>query len=224
MNRRSPILLGVSSLFLSSCAVARGLPYDAWKLSFLATTNMEVWIETATVEDVRGRVFPQAGSGIASISYNQDSPGGWSTRIGNGSGRYVTGADLPKRIYVRWQSLVEPQTYRVTFETPESARQLMHQRDFQPRFPRDKSERSYRKSVVIGLAPGGIARLWISGPGLTPIPVLCAQAEVEPLGPYSGQSGGKHRPLSERALPYVRTHAIPYESWRCENLPNKGGS
>jgi hypothetical protein len=221
MSSFNCFLLIISGLFLSSGAVARGVPYDAWRLGFFAPSSMEVWLETADVEDIDGKLFLRAGSGTVSIGYSGD-PAGWKGRMGAGAGRDVTGAAAPRRIFVRWQSLVEPQTYRVTFEIPESARQLMRQQDYQSRYPGNKSESSYREYVVIGLAPGGIARLWISGPGLTPIPVLCAQAEVEPLGPYSGQSGGKHRSLSERALPYVSAHSIPYESWRCENLPNKG--
>ncbi|WP_416350778.1 DUF2931 family protein, partial [Pseudomonas sp. CCC1.2] len=48
---------------------------------------------------------------------------GWADTGGNGS--FVTGADLPKRVFVRWQSSVEPQTYQGWIEIPEEARQLM---------------------------------------------------------------------------------------------------
>ena len=61
--------------------------------------------------------LPKDGSGNAK---------GW--RKTWGKGRYVNGADLPKRIYVRWQSLAEPQTYSTIVEIPERARQLMTER------------------------------------------------------------------------------------------------
>jgi hypothetical protein len=47
------------------------------------------------------------------------------------------------------------------------------------------------------------------------VEVLCQKAEIEPKGPYGGLSGGKYRPLSKRAAPYIKTHAIPYDSWKC---------
>jgi hypothetical protein len=222
MNRLMRCLWLIVGLGLSACATGRGLPYDTWRLGFFAPPNMEVWVETADVEDIHGQVFPEMGGGVVAIGY-RGNPVGWPLRMGSGAGRYVTGAASPKRIYVRWQSLVEPQTYRVTLEIPESARQLMRQRAYQPQFPDDKARRSYREYVVIGLAPGGIARVWISGPGLDPIPVLCAQAEVEPLGPSRGKTEGRYAyafdKLDVRTQAYLKTHAVPYDSWRCDQPP-----
>ncbi|MBS7690532.1 hypothetical protein I0E98_08880 [Pseudomonas lalucatii] len=43
---------------------------------------------------------------------------------------------------------------------------------------------------MIGLAPGGIAKLWVSGPCFKGTEVLRVQAEVEPEGPYQGLSEG----------------------------------
>jgi hypothetical protein len=222
MNRLMRCLWLIVGLALSACANGRGLPYDAWSLNFFAPPNMEVWIETADVEDVRDRLFLHVGGGLASMGY-RGNPAGWGKLTSNGSGRYVRGATFPRRIDVRWQSLVEPQTYRITLEIPESARQLMRQRAYQPQFPDDKSRRSYREYVVIGLAPGGIARVWISGPGLDPIPVLCAQAEIEPLGPSRGKTEGRYAyafdKLDVRTQTYLKNHLVPYGSWRCDQPP-----
>ena len=115
---------------------------------------------------------------------------------------------VPKRIYVRWQSMAEPQTYRVILDIPERARQLMSER-LDP--PCRTSE--YRHALALGLAPGGIVRGWVMSTCGKPIEVLRAQAEIEPKGPYRGESNGKHRPLSDSAKAYIEKHGIPYGSW-----------
>ena len=180
------------------------LPYRAWSLAVAQPLYMETWVETANVEDIRGLRFVGAFHGL--------SPGisptaGWGR--GGGVGRTVDGADLPRRIFLRWQSLVEPQTYRITLDIPESARQLMLKQE--PSVVTGK--KGYRNILLIGIAPGGKVVVWNEGPGQPRIEILRAQAEVEPLGPDQGQYGGKYVTLSERAKQYVQQNGIPYESW-----------
>ncbi|MBU8977319.1 DUF2931 family protein [Lysobacter sp. MMG2] len=117
---------------------------------------------------------------------------------------------MPTRIYVRWQSLVEPQTYRITLTIPDHARRLMLQKGQDVHYP-DQWE--YRRDLIIGLAPGGKVALWIGGPGVSAVEILRAQAEVEPLGPDLGQHGGKYVTLSEQAKQYIQKNGIPYDSW-----------
>ena len=215
MNRTiHGLILG---LLLTGCATGSPrLPYDAWRLGFGAPNYMEVWIETANVLDQRDRIFPRAMSGIASVlspkSLERD-PGGWPTRPGWGKGKYVLGADLPYIVYVRWQSLVEPQTYEAFIKVPEATRQAMVKGEKAYCLADGKWITDYRKGLAIGLAPGGVAKAWIMGPCLAPIEVTRVQGTVVKEGPYEGKSGGKHRPLSETAKAYIEKHGIPYDSW-----------
>lgn len=120
---------------------------------------------------------------------------------------------MPKTIYVRWQSLVEPQTYKVLIDIPESTREIMRKRE-EIFCPFDgKVITDYRNALAIGLAPGGIAKVWVIGPCLTPIEVARVEAKVDPRGPYEGTSGGKHRPLSAISKAYVEKFGVPYGSW-----------
>ncbi|CAE6936536.1 conserved exported protein of unknown function [Pseudomonas marincola] len=214
------------ALLLSSCNVLgkQSMPYDAWRLGFFAPDYMEVWIETAEVVDINEHVFRGAGGGIASIIYPRplaktipDSfngkPKGWPENPGWGKGKYVRNADLPKKIYVRWQSMVEPQTYEAYIEIPESTREMM--RNSVEVFCRadGKVITDYREAIVIGLAPGGIAKTWVTGPCLKPIEVSRTQATVDPRGPYEGKSNGHYRPLTDISKAYVEKFGIPYESW-----------
>ncbi|MBE1162242.1 DUF2931 family protein [Dyella acidiphila] len=217
MNRAA--LIGIWLAF-SLCLVARGeskshLPYSAWRLGFLAPPNMEVWTEEAIVEDIHDRRFYGYESGTVSMGYNPNAAT-WPRYVGWGAGRYVTGAALPKRIYVRWQSLVEPQTYSVTLEIPEFARQqMLLQAPALIGVAGLAHDPEYYNAVAIGLAPGGIVRVWITGPGLEAIPMMCVKAQVEPKGPYGGQSNGKYRPLTAKPQAYLQAHPIPYGTWGC---------
>ncbi|WP_139214249.1 DUF2931 family protein, partial [Pseudomonas sp. NFACC02] len=132
MNRLGLAVMLTLSLFTSGCAGTNDygakLPYDAWRLGFFAPDYMEVWIETADAVDTNDRWFKRAMSGVSSISSPSNlkgNPRGWPQNPGDGKGKYVYGADLPRFIYVRWQSLAEPQTYYAYIEIPESARELM---------------------------------------------------------------------------------------------------
>lgn len=216
MNRFLRVTL--VALLLSGCSTANSgtLPYDAWRLGFGAPSYMEVWIETADVVDIQGHIYRRAMSGTASVATpanNKGDPKGWPKRPGWGAGKYVRGADLPKTIYVRWQSLVEPQTYKVAIEIPESTRELMRQGEKAFCSLDGKWRTAYRQGIAIGLAPGGIAKVWVTGPCLTPIEVARVVAKVDPRGPYEGTSGGKHRPLSAISSAYVEKFGVPYGSW-----------
>ncbi|MBU3058529.1 DUF2931 family protein [Pseudomonas indica] len=202
---------------LTGCANGRGhsLPYDAWFLGFGAPSYMEVWIETADVTDIQGRVFRQAMSGTAAIQTppdNRGNPRGWPKRPGIGAGKLVLGADLPRVIYVNWQSLVEPQTYEAYIEIPEEARQLMLKPERSYCNLDGKWITDYRDFLTIGLAPGGIAKVWVRGQCTAPIEVTRVVGRVDPRGPWQGESP-QYDELSEESKAYVEKFGVPYGSW-----------
>ena len=186
------------------------LPYKAWHLGFFTPEHMDIWLETADVTDARGITVTQAMSGTVSST---GEVSGWPTKVMLGSGKHLSQLDLPKSIFIRWQSLAEPQTYRTTLEIPASARNLMLQQE-KVECAMGGRQSAYRYAVVIGLAPGGIVKLWISGPCFKGTEVLRVQAEIEPKGPDQGQSDGQYAlPLEPAAKAYVEQHGIPYGSW-----------
>ena len=193
------------------------LPYDAWFLGFGTPNYMEVWVETADVVDVRERVFRRAMSGIASTQSPKDlrsDPSGWPKRPGSGAGKHVRGADLPRLIYVRWQSLVEPQTYEAYIVIPEATRQAMVVGERAFCQADAKWITDYRKMLTVGLAPGGIARVWLIGPCLSAIDVARVQGTVVKKGPDGGENGGQYAlSLEPESKAYIEKHGIPYGSW-----------
>ncbi len=218
MTRQHCVWLILLILATVGCAHSKesSLPYDAWRLGFLAPNYMEVWIETADAVDVHDRVKRRAMSGVAAIHTppgNSGDPSGWPERPGVGAGKRVTGISLPRLIYVRWQSLAEPQTYEAYIPITADTREQMIKAE--TAYCRGRSEpiTDYRKALTIGLAPGGIAKAWILGPCLPPIEVARVKGDVYPDGPYNGLSGGKHRPLSDISKAYINQHGIPFGSW-----------
>ncbi|WP_392892727.1 DUF2931 family protein [Pseudomonas migulae] len=188
-----------------------------WFLGFSAPAYMEVWIETADVVDVQERIFRGAGGGIASVPHPPNNRGiasGWVSNNGAGKGRYVTGADLPRLIYVRWQSLAEPQTYEAYIVIPESAREIMR-----------KPEKAFcnfgaewitesRDNIGIGLAPGGIAKVWLGGACLKAVEIVRVMGTVNTQGPSQGKNEGRYAlPLSPESKTYIEKFGIPYGSW-----------
>ncbi|MBB2888903.1 MULTISPECIES: DUF2931 family protein [Pseudomonas] len=210
------LLVGLLLAF-SSQSFAQSDKKLPWFLGFSAPAYMEVWIETADVVDIKERVFRGAGGGIASVPKppnNQGIARGWVSSNGAGKGRYVTGADLPRLIYVRWQSLAEPQTYEAYIVIPESAREIMR-----------KPEKAFcsfgaewitesRDNIGIGLAPGGIAKVWLGGACLNAIEILRVAGTVNTQGPSQGKNEGRYALLlSPESKTYIDKFGIPYGSW-----------
>ncbi|HWT70261.1 MAG TPA: DUF2931 family protein [Pseudomonas sp.] len=211
---RALLAIGVI-LTLTGCA--NRLPYDAWYLGLFAPNYMEVWIETADAVDVHDRVFRRAMSGVASINSPKNlkgNPRGWPISPGAGAGKLVLGADLPRLIYVRWQSLVEPQTYEAYIPIPEATRLAMLKGERTYCAADGQWITDYRDMVIVGLAPGGIARVWVRGACLRTFDVARVEGSVVKLGPSGGLSGGRYAlPLEPSSKAYIEKHGIPYGSW-----------
>ena len=91
------LLLCLALALLAGCAHADkgpgSLPYKYWRLGFLAPDYMEVWVETADVEDIRGQKFFNVGSGTVSVHLPKDGSGnakGWRKTWGKGCLLYTS--------------------------------------------------------------------------------------------------------------------------------------
>jgi len=216
IKRCTGLLFGL--FFTGSVQTHAQSSYDeTWSLGFGAPDYMEVWIETADVVDIQERLFRRAGSGIASVltpSDNKGKPAGWPKSPGRGAGRDVTGADLPRLIYVRWQSLAEPQTYEAYIVIPESAREIMRKPEKTFCTADAKWITDYRNDIGIGLAPGGIAKVWLGGPCLKSVEIARVAGTISKKGPYQGKNEGRYAlPLSPESQAYIEKFGIPYGSW-----------
>jgi len=187
-----------------------------WSLEFTAPVYMAGWVEDSLVEDVQGKLVKHGSGGViggGNYGNEQALARGWPNGLTGSGIRGVVGADMPKRIYVRWQSVVEPQTYRAWIEIPEQAGTIMHDATHRrcPETPEQSA--SYIASLTLGLAPGGVVQVWVRDQCHKPIEIARGKAEVEPLGPHLGKSGGHYYPQPAASKRYVQKYGIPYGSW-----------
>ena len=213
------------ALLLSGCTSPsdRSLPYDAWTVQFFSPDYMDVVIESTAAVDIDNRLFSNVGSSVAAQRYPnpyrkgtpsefKGNPAGWPEDPW-GKGRPTSGANLPERIYVRWQSLAEPQTYEVVNRIPEATRKLMLERKESFCAFDGKVITQFRKWLVVGLAPGGIAKVWVRGPCLPGVEVTRVEGIIHSKGSNSGLRDGKYSALQEESKAYIEKFGIPYGSW-----------
>ncbi|VVO98059.1 DUF2931 family protein [Pseudomonas sp. B21128] len=208
------ILLG--ALLTGGCQASghSDLATGPWALGFITPYAMDGWVEDSATVDVDGNMYRRIGSSSSGGRKNgTQGASGWLV-TGGGKERHVVDAKLPVRIYVRWQSLVEPQTYQGWIEIPESARQVMRNAlTKECSSVPDTTFLPKRASVRLGLAPGGIVQVWALDECRRAIKVARAQVEIEPKGPDLGLSGGTYYPLQDASKLYVEKYGIPYGSW-----------
>lgn len=69
----------------------------SWELVFVEPNYMKVWVEDSTAQDIKGKVFLNAGKSTAASgepAISTESARGWGAITGLGTP--VTGAGLPK--------------------------------------------------------------------------------------------------------------------------------
>lgn len=220
MKRLQTALLLVSLLIMSACkndplSGADDPKSDTWSIDFVGPSFMQGWIEQITVADIKGRVIrgPSGGGlGANNQELDKEYARGWEHEIGNVY--TMTGADLPKIVYVRWQSIIEQTTYGGWVNISENARSIMRGSTARrcPAWPEQQA--SYYASLTLGLAPGGVIRVWVQDNCSNFVLVDQGQAQVEPLGPYQGRNQGRYAyPIDENSKRYVERWGIPYGSW-----------
>lgn len=202
------------SLSLSACASgprlppAPKLPYPAWYVGLAAPKYMEVWVETVDVLDQRGLAFFRVHGGVAGYTGKAE---GWHQ--GGGKSKPVNNVDLPDQLFLRWQSLVEPQAYKIKIQIPQWVRDEMVRPERVLCQWNNKWKTDYREMITLGMAPGGIVKAWVGGSCLGFKEVGRFQAEVEPRGPYLNNKGLYYRAPNPAAQAWIDQHGIPYGSW-----------
>ncbi len=184
------------------------LPYDTWFVGLAAPKHMEVWVESVDILDRKGMTYIRVFGGVASYTGKSE---GWHQ--GAGKTKSVNNVDLPERVSVRWQSLAEPETYRISIDIPQWVREEMVKPTHMYCVPARRDMTLYPHTLTLGMAPGGIVKVWLGAGCLGYKEVGRYQAEVDPRGPYAGKSNGKYVPIEPENKAYVEKHGIPYGTW-----------
>ena len=217
--RLNLMALLMSLLMLAACKNdslfgGRFPPNGDWSLDVFSPPFMQGWVEQVIVEDVNGRMFIGPGGVVGSgdPDFDKEEPRGWGSI---GRNIYVmTRSGLPKRIYVRWQSITEQKTYQGWVDIPEDARRMMRGSVAHkcPGWP--DNPMNHMAAAIIGVAPGGKIGVWVEDNCLNDHLIASAQAEIEPLGPDQGMNHGRYAyPIKESTKRYIERYGIPYGSW-----------
>ncbi len=209
-------LVFAAGLLISLSACAKGgsvpppvkLPYPAWYVGLAAPRHMEVWVESVDVLDQRGYVFFNVHAGVAGYTRK---PEGWHK--GTSGGKPISNVDLPDQLLLRWQSLVEPQAYKISIRIPQWVRDEMVRPERVLCQWNQQWKTDYRETITLGMAPGGIVKVWLGGSCLSFKEVGRYQAKVEPLGPNQDGKGLFYRAPNPAAQTWIDQHGIPYGSW-----------
>jgi hypothetical protein len=207
-------LILLAGLFMSLSACGHSLPprpklpYPAWYIGLAAPKHMEVWVERVDVLDRRGLGFGNVFGGVASYT---GEVRGWHK--GAGKSMPINNVDLPMRLLLRWQSLAEPQTYQIEILIPQWVRDAMLKREKFFCAYDGNVVTVYRNDITLGMAPGGIVKVWVGAGCIGYTEVGRFQAEIDPRGPYKGRSKGKYIAIEPENKAYVEQHGIPYGSW-----------
>jgi hypothetical protein len=169
---------------------------------------MEVWVESVDVLDQRGYVFFNVHAGVAGYTRK---PEGWHK--GTSGGKPINNVDLPDQLLLRWQSLVEPQAYKISIRIPQWVRDEMVRPERVLCQWNQQWKTDYRETITLGMAPGGIVKVWVGGPCLGFKEVGRYQAKVEPRGPNQDGKGLFYRAPNPEAQAWIDQHGIPYGSW-----------
>ena len=208
------VLLVTLIINLNACAVSAhlpptlNLPYATWYIGLAAPRYMEVWVESVDVIDRRKILFSNVTGGIAGYTRKAE---GWHK--GAGATMPINNVDLPDQLYLRWQSLVEPQTYMINIPIPQWVRDSMLKKENVFCKVAARNMTVYKDTITLGMAPGGIVKVWVGEGCLGYIEVGRFQAKVDPRGPYKGQSKGQYISIEPENKAYIDKHGIPYGSW-----------
>ncbi len=184
-----------------------------WSVGKFAPDYMEVHVKGIDVVDENGKIYHGVDSGPASVqtaANGSGNPVGWP-KTGRGGSNYVRGAALPRSMVVVWYSLVEPQSYMVSFDIPEDIRREMR-RPHKVTCHNDTIT-SYRNHVAVGLAPGGIAVAKIMGLCLEPITVGRFEGVNLRMSDDQKAIYSNKRYLDPATIRYLENNPIPYGSW-----------
>ncbi len=186
--------------------------YLPWTISHIAPDHMESYLNGIAAFDVNRKMSSSILRGSPSMRH--PAPGneivGWPANPGY-TGVTPVNLDLPKVLILSWRSFVEQQEYHVQIEVPEEARSQMkisHRIDC---LKNDGRDHYYRNNLVVGMAPGGVVKLWINGPCLNAIEI--GRFVASKVKPDPAREGYATRALSKETEAYLKANPIPFGSW-----------
>ena len=136
------------------------LPYDHWRFDFVYPKNLPAIVTAASVHYLNGDsiFFPR----IDPTEPSNRSVGRWSPTIGGIGALFNKGDALPANMRLCWDSVIDKKAYETVIWFGSDTWKQMTTRYIDNTHPNKSFWRNY---LVIGFAPGGVVRVWMSNQG-----------------------------------------------------------
>ena len=136
------------------------LPYDHWQFNLFHPKNLPALVTMVYLED--GDIRETLFRNVDAARPSQSSVGTWSQHVGSFSANFNIGKALPVRMTVCWDSIIDNKAYETEIWFSRETWQQMttpYPDTYHP------GKTYYRNNMLIGLAPGGIVRVWLEDNG-----------------------------------------------------------
>ncbi|MEC5341403.1 DUF2931 family protein [Brenneria populi] len=136
------------------------LPYDNWQFNFFYPKNLPAVVTLVIVED--GEIGETVYRRLDPTEPSQSSVEKWSRVIGGFPADFYIGKALPVSMHFCWDSVIDKKPYETLIWFDRETWEQMTTRYADNIYP-DKP--FWRRNMLIGLAPGGIVRVWLDNQG-----------------------------------------------------------
>ncbi|WKZ90748.1 DUF2931 family protein [Chimaeribacter arupi] len=208
----------LSLLLLSSCtgnhAQQHGsikAPWDEWYFTFTTPKALPAKVTLVKVLDTDGY-----GYGFRTIDQPQGSSVGiWNERKSRGIPNFNKADAPPQLIQFCWDSIIDKKVYETTLFFAPDTWELM----ITP-YPDvlNPKEKDYRRTMIIGLAPQGVVRVWLEEYGRSDIPLTSTKIKTvsgDELNMCKGVTGSNFSrgDYSETTKKFIKDKKYPYGNW-----------
>ena len=136
------------------------LPYDSWNFSFIYPKELPALVTMVYLEDgdIRENIFRR----LDPMDISDLSVGRWHDLIGGNGGNFNRVKALPVRMTVCWESVIDKKAYETEIWFGQETWQQMltaYPDTYHP------GKSYYRNRMAVGLAPGGVVRVWLEDHG-----------------------------------------------------------
>src|SRR5690606_3128027 len=197
---RSFVQVLIISLLVSGCVIwERGNAH--WNLRLAAPTHYDVWLINAHLEKSGVRSWRAPLGGYTGCC--------WAGPHGPvGSGGEMD--PFPNLIALHWFSFAEQKYYSTLIRVPSDLPERMRE-PVEHWYPDGTSDFKARRTLVLGLAPGGKVVVWLMSQRMNAVEVIRVPAVEVPGDPEDFAA------LTESYLEdhgdYLKEHGVPLEGW-----------
>ncbi|WKZ90747.1 DUF2931 family protein [Chimaeribacter arupi] len=203
-------------LLLSSCTASNAqhgsikAPWDEWYFTFTTPKALPAEVTLVKVLDTDGY-----GYGFRTIDQPQGiSVGKWDEQNSTGNTQFNKADAPPQLIQFCWDSIIDKKVYETTLFFAPDTWELMITPYPDVLNPKKKD---YRRTMIIGLAPQGVVRVWLQEYGRSDIPLTSTKIKTVSGSELDMCKGITSFPngygYTKSTQEFIKDKKYPYGNW-----------